>query len=46
VIVVVLREQAIVAARPGDDLVVSPREFVRFRTLTIEGRNGLFMIVR
>jgi hypothetical protein len=45
-IVVVLRDQAIVAARPRNDLVISPREFVGFRALTIEGRDSLFMIVR
>ena len=41
--VVVLRDQSNVAAQPGEDFVMPPREFVRFRALAIEGRNGLFV---
>jgi hypothetical protein len=45
-IVVVLCDQSIVAARPGDDFVMPPSEFVRFGALAIEGRDGFFVLVR
>jgi hypothetical protein len=45
-IVVVLRNQSIVAARPVDDFVIPPREFVRFFALAIEGRDRFFMLAR
>jgi len=45
-IVVFLRDQSIVTARPGDDFVIPPSEFVRFRTFAIEGRDRLFVLTR
>jgi hypothetical protein len=45
-IVLVLRDQSIVAAQPGNDLVMPPREFVRYRALAIEGCDGFFVFAR
>jgi len=45
-IVVFLRDQAIVAARPADDFVMLPAKFVCFRALAIEGRDRFFVLAR
>jgi hypothetical protein len=45
-IVVFLRDQAIVAARPADDFVMLPVKFVCFRALAIEGRDRFFVLAR
>jgi hypothetical protein len=44
--VVFRRDQPIVAARPGDDFVIPPIEFVRFRALAVERCNRLFVLTR
>jgi hypothetical protein len=45
-IVVFRRDQSIVTARPGDDFVIPPTEFVRFRALAVEGCNRFFVVAR
>jgi hypothetical protein len=41
-----VRDQSIIAARPADDFVMPAREFVGFRALAIESRDGFFVFVR
>jgi hypothetical protein len=41
---IVARDGAIVAAQPGDDLLVTPSQLVHLGALTIEGRDRLVVI--
>jgi hypothetical protein len=45
-VVAFLCDESIVAARPGDDLVMPPIEFMRFRALAIEGCDDFLVFVR